>query len=187
MDRIVCLVGESGSGKSTIAEKLEELGYNYIQSYTTRSPRHPEEKGHIFVDTLPRDITTTKTGPTKLTTLGPNIIAHTFFDNHHYWATKEQFQGKGISVYVIDPPGVKKLKEKLWKEDFEGEVDILVIYLKIDERSRYQRLVLRNGQRKATERMIHDLAKFKVIDCNYVIDAKGPIETVLDRILGVIR
>jgi guanylate kinase len=99
MDRIIALVGESGSGKTTIAKELEKRGYNVIKSYTTRPEREPGEWGHIFgdMDWYFND------------TNGDRVIADTFYNNEYYWATKEQYQGKGTSIYIIDPLGTYSL------------------------------------------------------------------------------
>ena len=43
-------MGRSGVGKTTLVEALcEREGYKQIYSYTTREPRTPDEKGHIFI------------------------------------------------------------------------------------------------------------------------------------------
>lgn len=46
----VALVGAMCSGKTTIAKKLEQDGYNWIRTYTTRPPRPGESsKDYMFV------------------------------------------------------------------------------------------------------------------------------------------
>jgi len=125
-DLIVCLVGESGSGKSTIAGEMSKLGYNYIQSYTTRQPRFKGERGHIFTN----KILTNADG-----TLNENdMIAHKYFDNNHYWILESQFRGKGISIFPVEPSGVDDLKLRI------GEESILVIYLNADIEIRKMRI-----------------------------------------------
>lgn len=185
MDKIICLVGESGSGKSTIAESLEKEGYNYIQSYTDRPKRHESERGHIFV----------KGGFQEWLFETPyiNIIAETHFDGHHYWATKEQYQGKGTSIYIIDPVGVKDLKEKI------KDAEILIIHLKTDSDKRYARMwdraveinISNTSKKKTTlsdikKRAKHDNEAFRIVECNYAVDANRPIEEVLKDIKSLI-
>lgn len=70
--------------------------------------------------------------------------------------------------------------------EIKGEVDILAIYLKVDEMSRYNRLVVRDGERKASERITHDKEKFKVIECDYTIDANRKIEAIIEDILKIV-
>lgn len=170
-DTIICLAGESGSGKTTIAELLENEGYNYIESYTTRPPRFQGERGHVFVEEMvfKQDIVR-----------NANTIAYTFFNNHHYWAIRDQYQGKGTSVYIIDVPGIQTLKEKV------KDATIVVIYLKVDKENRYNRMILERGIYEAKERIDHDHNNFKVIDCDYVVDANGTIEETLDLIKQVL-
>lgn len=46
----IALVGAMCSGKTTIANKLEQDGYNWIRTYTTRPPRPGESsKDYMFV------------------------------------------------------------------------------------------------------------------------------------------
>ena len=46
----IALVGAMCSGKTTIARKLEQDGYNWIRTYTTRPPRPGESsKDYMFV------------------------------------------------------------------------------------------------------------------------------------------
>ena len=46
----IALVGGMCSGKTTIAKKLEQDGYNWIRTYTTRPPRPGESsKDYMFV------------------------------------------------------------------------------------------------------------------------------------------
>jgi guanylate kinase len=49
--RFVCIVGPKAGFKSTVAEKLlaEFPQLELVRSYTTRTPRSADEKGHIFI------------------------------------------------------------------------------------------------------------------------------------------
>lgn len=193
-DKIVCLVGASGSGKSSIAELLEKEGYNYIQSYTDRPKRTELEKGHIFI---------TKTEYSQATIqneFNHNWIAFTFYNGHHYFATKEQYQGKGISIYVIDPSGVKYLKKYI------TDADTTIIYLKCDEKIRYNRIISRNNKKvsskpisvnesrriqtsiknKALERIEVDKIAFKDVPYDYIIDANRSVKEVFNDIKNII-
>lgn len=176
--KIVCLVGESGSGKSTIGELLEKEGYRYISSFTTRKPRFEGERGHIFT-TMKQYECNRATGI---------IVAETFFDGEYYWTTKGQFYGE--CIYVVDPVGVKDLKEKM------KDAEIVVIYLKTDQSIRYDRMKEREmknsitelyAHKKVLQRLIHDEDAFRVIPADYVVSANNIIEEVLKDVRDVIK
>ena len=182
MDKIICLVGESGSGKSAIAEILEKEGYNYIQSYTTRPKRYEDERGHIFLDSLPDK---------DFEIYDNNVIADTYFNGFDYWSTKEQYQGKGNSVYVVDVAGIKELRERI------TDAEIFVIYLKTDTQTRINRMYERQGFKiiesippevynKVQDRINHDKQVFKIIPCDYVVDGNGDIKEVLKDVMSII-
>lgn len=188
-DKIICLVGESGSGKTTIAELLEKEGYNYIQSYSTRKPRYEGERGHIFVDTVPTVLNTHGFSKEDISKAG--IIAYTYFDNAHYWATREQYQGKGTSIYIIDVAGVKELKEII------KDAEIIVIYLKATRIARVARMLQREGYdlcvptpvdiyEKIDQRATHDAKAFKDIKYDYAVNANNDIDEVLEDIKAIL-
>ena len=179
-DIIYCLVGPSGSGKTTVAKELEQRGYNVIKSYTTRPPREPGEWGHIFVDSLPA-----KEG----------VLAHTLYDGHYYWARREQYQGKGKSIYVTDPEGVEVLRKTV------ADTQVVVIYLNAYETECFARMLVRLREKcgiktppeyyadkdMAERRLEHDRKLFRVVPCDYAIDANGTIAETVENVLEVIR
>lgn len=90
-------VGKSSSGKTTVASKLETMGFRQVCSYTTRKPRYEGEIGHRFVSSKEFD------------NLG-ELAAYTLYDGFRYGVTFEQLNE--CDIYVIDVPGVKTLLEK---------------------------------------------------------------------------
>lgn len=150
-DLILCLVGESGSGKTTVSRVLSEMGYNIIQSYTTREPREENEFGHIFV--TEQEVPKLDNGEVDKS----DMFAYTFFHNNHYWAQYEQYRGRGVTIYVIDPDGVIELLEKV------RDARIEVVYLSVDEETRKQRMAQDRGESFAIERIEHDREKFKAL------------------------
>lgn len=173
-DKIVCLVGESGSGKTTLCKELEKEEYNIIKSFTTREPRYEGEYGHIFID---------KEDAKKIYSRDVhinNVIAYTYFDNDHYWATKEQYQDKGVSVYVIDVAGIKSLKENI------KDAEIIVVYLKADRKVRMKRMLAERDPKSVIERIKHDDKVFKVIECDYVVDGNREVNEALQDIKQIV-
>lgn len=181
VNKIICIVGESGSGKSTIAELLnKECGLKNIDSFTTRKPRHENETGHIF--------TTEK--QYQCNKANQIIVAETLFDGNRYWTTKGQFNAD--CVYVVDVVGVKELREKV------KDAEIVVIYLRCNDLERINRMYQRKGynpfehviskdvQREVRQRLVHDKEAFKIVPCNYSIDANRDIEEVLKDVKSII-
>ena len=188
-DCIVCLVGRSGSGKTTIAYKLhDDFGYNIIESYTTRPPRYEGEKGHTFVENLPL--------PIKNWAMNDDVIAFNIYNDNAYWATRKQYQGKGVSIYVVDIVGANMLRNKV------DDADILVIALFADEFTRYDRLweretgkldkqsqthkTLREIDDEIDQRVKSDRPIFSMVPCDYAIDANYSVPLVASMISSII-
>ena len=141
MDILLCLVGKSGSGKSTIAMEMEKEGVNVIQSYTTRPERHQGEWGHTFANE-----------ELFFTHKEKNIvIAETKIKGYYYWATSEQYKGKGVSLYVIDPHGVEVLKKTV-------NDPIISAYVCVPYQERLKRLIKQHG---STEEALNRLERDK--------------------------
>lgn len=112
---LVALIGRSGSGKTTVANVLEsKCRFRSVESFTTRPKRSEEEKGHIFV---------TEEWFQKEFSEGANekIVAYTEFNGYRYFATESQINCS--DVYIIDPEGVKSLKER-----YHGSKEIITIW-----------------------------------------------------------
>lgn len=204
MDKIICLVGASGSGKTTIAKKLEKEGCNVIQSYTTRPKRHENEWGHTFVKDIPRKWQKLKESNNwKLEGMildTTNMIAHQELYGYHYWATKEQYQSKGTSIYVIDPKGAEQVKKNV------KDAEVVTIFLTVGEGERIARLRKRFLNEKnitinsffgnelqdqlynyIRKRLESDEEIFKIAKCDYVVNANRNIEKVLHDIKKIIN
>lgn len=139
---IVLLCGKSGCGKTTVAGELEKLGMKSIQSYTTRPPRNEGEKGHIFVTDREFDDLT-------------GIIAYCEYNNYRYAATSKQVDE--CQIYVIDFKGVDEFLKR-----YNGGKAVFVVYLDVDAKTRYERMIERGDSvESAVERIEHDAIAFK--------------------------
>ena len=173
-DKLILLVGPSGSGKTTIAKELEQEGYNIIHSYTTRPPREPDEWGHTFVNDVALK---------ELYDKQDTIVAFQMLYGNAYWATKEQYQGKGTSIYVIDPKGAEQVRQSV------KDAGVVTIYLQCDTTTLKQRM-LRDQSRAGiliNDRIRHDKKIFSTCKCDYVIDTNRNIEEVLTDVKSVIE
>ena len=96
---LLCVVGRTGSGKDTLVNKLcERTGLKAINSYTTRPRRENEGNTHIFA---------TREIYEQMQSEG-NVAAYTEIANNAYWTTVNQLYEN--DVYIIDPHGIKTLK-----------------------------------------------------------------------------
>lgn len=187
MDSLFLFAGKSASGKTTIANILEaEYGHKQVESYTTRAPRYSGERGHVFVT------------EEEFKNLG-ELAAYTFYNNHHYGTTFQQLNE--CSIYVIDPPGVERLLERL-PENYRP---IRIIYFDAAVSTRIDRMIDRNASdMEIIKRLRHDdtvddwygdLSKltwhYKNLENKdvelYKIDANENIENVLEQVLYYIN
>lgn len=139
---IYLLVGPSGSGKSTVADILNrKYGWKVVDSYTTRPPRYPDEKGHIFVTQYEFD---------KL----DNRIAYTEFNGYEYCATLDQIEES--DVYIIDPAGVD-----YFAAVYDGCKIPVIFYLDISEDDALINMLKRNDtESDAIRRIGNDAEEF---------------------------
>ena len=97
---LLCVMGRTASGKDRLVNKLcERTGLKPIVSYTTRPRRENEGNTHIF---------TTEDVYEQAKSNG-NIAAYTEIAGNKYWTTVDQLYEN--DVYIIDPFGVKTLRE----------------------------------------------------------------------------
>lgn len=140
-NKIVCLVGESGAGKTFFYDVLRLRGWKVVDSFTTRPPRFPGEKGHTFVSTE------------EFNSIRSDLLAYTMFNGYEYGTTKQQIED--CNFYVIDPDGVKYLADKIGRDNFT------VVYIYASEEIRFKRMVEDRGETAAIQRINHDREKFR--------------------------
>lgn len=146
---IFLIVGESGSGKTSICNELDkQIGAKQLRSYTTRPRRNSAEDNHFFVD----DFSTWMINNSKEV-----IVARTYFDGNHYWATLNQVNN--VNTYVIDPAGIEFFVRR-----YTGNKNIRIIYIKTAPFRRYWRMRKRGDSVfKAIKRLWHDRSLFNEV------------------------
>lgn len=102
------VIGRSGVGKDTLREALEnQLGWNFVKSYTTRKKRFESENTHVFITAYHASQIHDK-------------VAKTFIDNGEgaceYFATSDQV--KNSDAYIVDPFGAYQVLCNMPDEKF---------------------------------------------------------------------
>jgi len=177
MRPLLCVLGASGSGKSTLCSELEKrYGLKSIPSYTTRAPRFNVEQGHTFVTENEFD---------KL----EEILAYAKTDNCRYAVTKEMFENKNYSLYVVDLTGLKYLYKH-----YRGNRPIISVFLRANAYDRFNHMINRKDERNeeeiiraALERIEHDAVEFNEEEIknnvNYIFDNyEGQFELVINLV-----
>jgi guanylate kinase len=118
---IIC--GKGASGKDYLRKRLENKGYEFAVSYTTRPPREGETEGYSYYFVSDEEFTR----------MVEEDLWYEWveFNGWKYGTTKEQFER--CSVFIMTPKGLSHLKEEHRKESF-------VIYLDIPVLTRIERL-----------------------------------------------
>lgn len=122
---ILCIVGRTSSGKTYIAKRLSTiLGYNEVVSHTTRPMRKKETNGVEHWFDAKEEFQNVLYNQT--------VIAYTKIGEYEYCATLEDIQGN--CIYIIDPNGIKYLREH-----FSDKVNLVVVYIYCDKELRKAR------------------------------------------------
>ena len=139
--KIICILGESSTGKDSLIKKMIAINpdkYTPVISYTSRPIRPSEEDGreHYFLTPIEFKM--------KKELSEGNIVAYTKIGEYEYMATKSEVDGK--LFYIIDPNGLKKLKETA------GNIyDIYSIYITASHDVRKKRALKRGDKEKDFE------------------------------------
>lgn len=126
-------IGRTASGKSSIAKAVcEKLGLKQVKSLTTRPPRNGEldnpDSDHIFVTDDEFEDLREKT----------KFVAYTEINGFKYATSKCELYNSDI--YVIDPNGIKSLKENCG-----DKYNFIEIYFRIPYITAKQRFIERGG------------------------------------------
>lgn len=129
-------IGRTGAGKTVIAHAVcEKLGLKQVKSLTTRLPRNENEKNnswdHYFVSNEEFDSIGNREG----------FAAYTEINGNRYATTFDELDKS--DVYVIDPAGVKNLKESCG-----DQYKFIEIYIRVPYRLNEQRFIDRGGTKQ---------------------------------------
>lgn len=167
---LFCLVGPSGCGKTSIANCLTMKGLTPVESYTTRQPRFKNEPGHIFISEEEFD------------TLKSDMISTTHFSGYNYGITPQLLNQSDI--FVVDPAGVKELKEK-----YHSRPIVVIAYVCSKETCKKRMLGRGDSFENVNNRLTHDELAFsdfvKFVDV--IISAENDFSQVLKETLSVIK
>lgn len=153
---IVILVGESASGKTTLARDLQQFeGFSQIVTYTTRPPRNGEQDGvdyHFITDE-------------KFNVMIDNneFVEHASYRGWQYGTAINSKITEDV-VIVLTPAGARAFR-KFAAEHPELELDLFVIYIMVDRRSRLMKLLERGDDiEEAYRRSLSDVGQFDAFD-----------------------
>lgn len=140
----IVLVGKAASGKDFTRKKLEEQGFKYAVSYTTRPPRDGEQDGKDYfflsVEEFEKMIS------------NDEFYEYVTFNGWYYGTSNKQFYEDDI--FIMTPYGVSKIHENDRKRCF-------IMYFDIEENVRRERLALRSDADKVDRRLAADAEDFK--------------------------
>ena len=162
---MLLIAGETARGKDTLAHYLQnQYGLKPVVSYATR-PKRPleiEGKEHYFI--TPKEACDFSE---------KDMIAYTKIGDIEYFATKEELSK---DIYIIDPAGIKVLKEKYPEEDFT------VIYITTSPRIGMQRALNRGDSVDVVnKRMEAEAKQFEAFtDYDYKFINDGSLEDLYE-------
>lgn len=137
MHKRIILVGRAASGKDYIRKKLEDRGFKYAVSYTTRPPRAGEVDGkdYIFIS---EEVA-------QKMIQNDEFYEYVEFNGWLYGTSREQFETD--DVFIMTPTGLSHIDEVSRKQSF-------VIFIDIAEDVRRQRMLARDMPGDSVERRL---------------------------------
>jgi guanylate kinase len=134
------IVGKGGSGKDHLRRSLENCGFKYCVSHTTRPMREGEIDGKDYFFTKMEDLSDPEN-------LSNSFYEWTIFNEWFYGTSLSEF--KSSNLFIMTPSGISKLK----KEDRE---ESLIVFLDIEEHIRRKRLEARADADRVERRIRAD-------------------------------
>jgi guanylate kinase len=151
----IILVGKAASGKDHARKKLENIGFKYCISHTTRPKRKDEIDGvdyyFISMDFMQENF------------ISKNLLYEwVIFNGWIYGTTIKEFNESDL--FIMTPTGIKRLDPIDREESF-------IIYIDIDYDTREKRLLKRGDADSSERRLIADEKDFEnFIDFDHRID-----------------
>lgn len=164
----IILVGKAGSGKDYARQQMENYGFRYCVSHTTRPPREGETNG-IDYHFISLDSAIHHFIEKKL------FYEYVMFNGWFYGTSVEEFQK--ANLFIMTPGGISKLDPEDRRESF-------IVYIDIPVDVRRERLLKRKDADNVDRRLTADENDFenftdfdhRITDPNFVID--GTMEWV---------
>lgn len=142
---VTVIVGRMGSGKTTLAKKMEELGWKRMVTYTSRPPREGEKFGEDYYFLSTKDFETL---------IDADYFAEvtmyqvTEDEGWYYGSAKHAYSDKDNVVVVLNPSGVYQLRKK--------GLNIRVIWLDPDSDLCLHRVIVRGDDKKEIARRFNE-------------------------------
>jgi len=158
----IILVGKAGSGKDHARQQMENYGFKYCVSHTTRPPRDGEVNGidyhFISLDSAIHNFIEKKL-----------LYEYVMFNGWFYGTSIEEFEKSNL--FIMTPGGIGKLKTEDRKESF-------IVYIDIPFEVRRERLLKRKDADIVDRRLASDENDFenftdfdhRITDPNFIID-----------------
>lgn len=171
---MIILTGYSGSGKDTVLKELIKLGYKPIVSYTTRSMRSGEKDGVEYHFISEEEFMQKDKEGFFAETTSYNMVD----DKVYYGSAIEDIDNNPNGVIILNPDGLRQLKEK--------ELKFVSFFLDAPLNILVKRLLKRGDNvEEFTDRLSHRDAKdfadiHKEVDFIIDCDNKAPYELALE-------
>lgn len=169
MKNIYILTGMSGVGKTSVINEIIKAGlFRCPKMYTTRPIREHIIDGKIHVD---------EASYGKL----PHKVVEFIYNQHKYAITDSEVQK--ANIFDLAPSGFRSLKE-----NYNGDKQIIIIYLWIDENERIRRMKERGeNQENIYSRLQYEKMEYQNIekDADYTIK-NDDFEKCINKILSII-
>jgi guanylate kinase len=188
MRELYAFVGESGAGKTGMCKLLEsQFQIQKIKTHTTRLPREGETdyafstKEDFFCDMD-----------------NGWVFEHVIIDGNYYWTLKSDYVFEGKRCVSIDPIGADFIKKN-------ADADVHIVYLKVDEKLRSQRIFEENVDTKKffnykenyhdldlesksrLTRLARDKEAYKWFKCDYVVNNESSICDTIEILKPIMR